>query len=132
MQPARSLLVLLMAAACAFGAPTPAAQPPAPALAGAADAPYLLPPAWPARALIVGHPGARGVIRPVDAPTGLVGFQPSQLRGPSADDLADAEAVGAGPFNPAGAGMPAVEFERSGSFLFGPARQRADARPSRP
>jgi hypothetical protein len=84
---------------------------------------------WPARAPIAGAQGALGIIRRVEAPHGLSGFQPGPVWAPSEEDTADAVAVaGAGAVSGRG---PRVEFEGSGSFLFRPARAqpRAQKRP---
>src|SRR3954470_2207362 len=74
--------------------------------------------AWPARVEPPGHPGARGVVRLVDAPDGLAGFQrsPMQVGGQSEADKQDAAAI---------AGEQPVQFEGAGSFLFGRARPEA-------
>lgn len=92
--------------------PAPTATPAAPP----SDLP-LIAAAWPKRITIPGHDGALGVIRPVEAPLGLSGFQPGpfQFIKPSAEDKADAWAI---------AGDHEVEFEGPGSFILTLARPR--------
>lgn len=93
--------------------------------AAAGDDPASIPSAaWPARTPIPSAPGARGVIRPLEAAS-LSGSQSglALLFKPGEADLADARALFP---NVDGPDAPKIEFESPGSFIF-----RASQRPSK-
>ncbi len=98
----------------------------------ATDPGAIAPEAWPARLAVPAHDGARGVIRTVDAPGGLVGVRTggfSLAPFPTEADLADARALLPGLDQ---ADPLKVDFEHEGSFIFRARRQAVTKTPAAP